>query len=195
MLDWLDELPDMRVSGVHGVQSVLSQKTVGLACTPGSVQPCASTPVHPSAHPVHTEDNPERMAEIRHSTPRTPCTPNLDDEWGLPDGIRAKLARLSLLPPRKITLTQPLWAALVCDTMLFAKRGWAAKAMALGWSELELFGIAPRGWQGVTSRLIGREVLGLDARKIAVKDGRHVAQLPRETLAPGAVPIWEALKQ
>lgn len=193
-LDWLDALPDMSISGVQRVHGVQPQKTAAFGCTPASVQECASTPLHTDAHTLHTDAHPQKMAENRHSTPCTPCTPNFDDSWGLPSGIRDGLARLCLVPPRKDLMPQPLWAALVCDTVLFAKRGWAAKAMALGWSDLELFGIAPKGWQGLTSRLIGREVLGLDARKVAVKEGRRVAHLPRETLAPGAVPIWEAGK-
>ena len=117
------------------------------------------------------------------------------NDWNLPHETYWRLRRLSLSRPATIAMPQPLWAALVCDTVLFAKRGWAAKAMALGWSETELFGLAPRGWQGATSRLIGREVLGLDANTVAVRDGHHVAHLPRMALAADAVLIWEVGKR
>jgi hypothetical protein len=84
MLDWLDALPDMRISGVQGVQGVQAPKSGLLERTPPGVQRCASTPEHTSEHPSTPVCVQAKPAEIRHSTPRTPCTPDIDDGWGLP---------------------------------------------------------------------------------------------------------------
>lgn len=159
MLDWLDALPDMRISGVQGVLGVQAQKSGLSARTPPGVQRCASTPVHTPEHrctPARVQPKP---AEIRHSTPCTPCTPAESME-----AIETGLIELRRRQPPKLTMPTQWWGTAV-DAVLLHTGGWTEKALRLGWSVADLYGIGPKDDQqfaGLAAWLDGREVVMID---------------------------------
>ena len=118
--------------------------------------------------------------------------PEPPNEWGLSHDTYWRLRRLKTSPTGR-SLTRPeLWGGFVCDAVLFAKNGWAAKAVALGWSEMEIFGLAQTGkWLGVTSRLFGCQVLGLTADLVTVRELHGTSRLLRLPPRDDAVMIWE----
>jgi len=93
------------------------------------------------------------------------------ENYGLPDDLAAALRRLvSMPPPRK--LERPgNWRGVVADAMTLARDRWACKAMALGWTAADLFGVGSRGdwdFQGLAVWLDGRRIVMLDDRQVIV---------------------------
>ena len=95
-----------------------------------------------------------------------PVRPNSEASFGLSDDLEASIRRLKTLPPpRKLEHPQN-WPGVVADALTIAREGWAAKALALGWTTGDLFGIGPRDdwdFQGMALWLNGRHILMLDA--------------------------------
>ena len=99
--------------------------------------------------------------------------PHAVENFGLPDDLAAALRRLEMMPaPRK--LQQPAnWRGVVADAMVLARDQWAAKAMALGWTVGDLFGVGERtDWefQGLVVWLNGRRIVMLDEKQAIVAD-------------------------
>jgi len=93
------------------------------------------------------------------------------ENFGLPDDLAASLRRLEMMPaPRK--LDKPAnWRGVVADAMTLARDRWAAKAMALGWTAGDLFGIGLRDdwdFQGLAVWLDGRQIVMLDEKQAIV---------------------------
>lgn len=92
--------------------------------------------------------------------------------YGLPADIERGLAELvRLSPPRRIA-RRAAWAPVVADAVRIARDGWAAQALALGWSLHDLFGIGPRDsheFAGLAVWLDGARLLVLDTH-MAVAD-------------------------
>ena len=63
-------------------------------------------------------------------------------ETELPHGVTAGLRRLNVMRPPRL-LKPDAWPVAVSDALRLARDGWAAKALALGWHELDLFGAVP----------------------------------------------------
>ena len=66
------------------------------------------------------------------------------------------------------------WAVMVSDARRLVEDGWVAKALALGWGELDLFGIAKDqdGSPGLAAWLGGDEVTAiLDSCAVVRRDG------------------------
>jgi hypothetical protein len=81
---------------------------------------------------------------------------------------------------------------LVIDTTLFAKRGWAAKALALGWTEQELFALSPSGdWLGLTARLYGSPIIALDADAVTIREPHGHYRLRRTEPTKDAIMLWD----
>lgn len=102
------------------------------------------------------------------------ASPPAVEKFGLPDDLAAALRRLETMPaPRK--LQQPAnWRGVVADAMVLARDRWAAKAMALGWTVGDLFGVgAKTDWdfQGLAVWLNGRRIIMLDERQAIVEGG------------------------
>ena len=92
----------------------------------------------------------------------------------LPGTVNAGLALLSKTPAPK-AIGSELWSEIVKDALALASDGWAAQALALGWSPLDLFGAVtdpdgdPAG-DGLAVKLEGRRVLALCATFATVAD-------------------------
>ncbi len=99
------------------------------------------------------------------------AAPPAVENFGLPDDLAAALRRLEVMPaPRK--LQQPAnWRGVVADAMVLARDRWAAKAMALGWTVGDLFGVGKRtdwDFQGLAVWLDGRRIIMLDEKQAIV---------------------------
>ena len=60
-------------------------------------------------------------------------------ETSLPDDVVAGVQRLRTMRPPRL-LTPGLWPRGISDAIALVDTGWASKALALGWSPLDLFG-------------------------------------------------------
>ena len=95
----------------------------------------------------------------------------------LPTEIANGVLRLTAMRPPRIERPD-LWAGVVADARRLVDEGWAAMAIALGWSAADLFGVGPKGdwdFQGLAVWLNGDSVVMLDeARSVAVDaSGNH----------------------
>lgn len=107
------------------------------------------------------------MAEGVDADVVTPAVEN----FGLPDDLANALRRLETMPPPRKLERAANWRGVVVDAMTLARDRWAAKALALGWTAGDLFGIGPRDdwdFQGLAVWLDGRRIVMLgDKRAIA----------------------------
>ena len=94
-----------------------------------------------------------------------PVRRDCEASFGLSSDLAASIRRLETLPPpRKLEHPQN-WPGVVADALTIAREGWAAKAIALGWTAGDLFGIGSRDdwdFQGLALWLNGRRILMLD---------------------------------
>ena len=111
----------------------------------------------------------------------------------LPEDVRRGLATLrSKRTPR---LANPdRWPAAVSDALRLANDGWAAKAIALGWTDLELFGAVPDpdgdpAGDGLAVWLAGRELLAITSEYAVVGEHGGRAYFNRRN-CDGAVLLW-----
>lgn len=126
--------------------------------------------------------------------------PPVAETFDLPDPLAASLRALEYMPaPRKIEQADS-WRLIVRDALGIARGGWAANAMALGWSAGDLFGIGPRDdWEysGLAVWLCGRSIVLLDQQRAIVADGDRRAAFTRGGLGHGTHPtvapvmLWE----
>lgn len=93
------------------------------------------------------------------------------EDFGLPDDLAAALRRLETMPaPQKLEQASN-WRGVVADAMTIARERWAAKAIALGWTAGDLFGVGARtdwDFQGLAVWLDGRRIIMLDERQAIV---------------------------
>lgn len=98
------------------------------------------------------------------------AAPSLEN-FGLPDDLAAALRRLERMPaPRKLERPQN-WGGVIADAMTLARDRWAAKAIALGWTAGDLFGVGVRDdwdFQGLAVWLDGRRIVMLDDKQAIV---------------------------
>ena len=118
-------------------------------------------------------------------------------ETDLPDDVANGLRRLKVM--RVPRLVRPdRWPGVVSDALSLARDGWAAKALALGWSELDLFGAVadPEGdpaGDGLAVWLSGRELLAMTAEYAVVGEHGGRSYFNRRN-CDGAVLLWELRK-
>lgn len=127
-------------------------------------------------------------------------TPPVAETFGLPDHLAASLRALEYMPaPSKIEQADS-WRGIVRDALGITRGGWAANAMALGWSAGDLFGIGPRNdWEfsGLAVWLRGRSIVLLDQQRAIVADGDQRAAFTRGGMGHGTHPtvtpvmLWE----
>ena len=115
-------------------------------------------------------------------------------ETSLPDDVAAGIRRLKVM--RAPRLQEPgMWAIAVAGAAYLVKSVWAAKALALGWSLLDLFGAVPDrdgdpAGDGLAVWLAGRKLLAITAEYAVVEDvGGGRSYFNRRT-APGAALLW-----
>lgn len=131
-----------------------------------------------------------------------PFVPPPLENFGLPDDMAAALRRLEVLPPPRKLERADSWRGVVADAMTLARDRWATKAMALGWTAADLFGIGPWGdwdFQGLAVWLDGRRIVLLDDRCVivAAKGGQARAAFERGGARHGVQPrvdpvmLWE----
>jgi hypothetical protein len=124
------------------------------------------------------------------------------ENFGLPDDLAAALRRLETLPPPRKVERAANWRGVVADAMTIARDRWAAKAMALGWTAGDLFGIGPRDdwdFQGLAVWLEGRRIVLLDDKQaiVAGDPGDHRSAFVRGGMRHGTHPtivpvmLWE----
>lgn len=115
------------------------------------------------------------------------------EHFGLPDDLAAALRRLEGLPPPRKLEQAGNWSGVVGDAMTLARDRWAAKAMALGWTAADLFGVGPRtdwGFQGLAVWLYGRRIVMLDDSRVIVasKAGNYRSAFERGSPRHGTHP-------
>lgn len=118
---------------------------------------------------------------------------------GLTGDLERNLRSLEhLRPPRGVD--RGAWTRVVHDAVGLARGGWAQAALALGWSDLDLFGIGPNdSWEfsGLAVWLRGRTMTALDERMAMVREGDARAIFRRRGWGHGKdvgfgepVPLW-----
>jgi len=117
-----------------------------------------------------------------------------ENEPVLPADILAGLGRLKAEPGPRIA-NPAVWPEVVADACRLADEGWAAKALALGWEALELFGASPAvgGDDRLDSLAVwlgGRQLVLIGEHSAVVAEGRARSIFPRFDPA-GAVMLWE----
>jgi len=124
------------------------------------------------------------------------------ENFGLPNDLASALRHLETMPaPRKLNRAAS-WSGVVADAMTIARDRWAAKAMALGWTPGDLFGIGLRGdwdFQGLAVWLNGRRIIMLDGNQAIVADdpGNYRSAFIRGGMRHGTHPavtpvmLWE----
>lgn len=99
------------------------------------------------------------------------------DHYGLAAELYGHLARLKRLSPPPKIATQDNWAGVVSDALRLAQEGWAVKAIALGWSWADLFGVGPADdyeFAGLAVWINGRSIAALDERlAIVIERGKR----------------------
>ena len=116
-------------------------------------------------------------------------------ETRLPEHLAAALQRLrSRSAPRGVN--PAAWSEVVADAARLARDGWAAQALALGWSDLDLFGAVADAEgdpsaDGLAVKLGGRRVLAMceTFATIAGPDGGRCWHYRGNN--EGAVLLWE----
>jgi hypothetical protein len=87
-------------------------------------------------------------------------------EYGLSAELVSSLRDLqAMVPPAKIE-NAAHWRPVVADALRIAREGWAARALTLGWSVYDLWGVGPvDDWEfsGLAVWLAGRPLVRLDA--------------------------------
>lgn len=121
------------------------------------------------------------------------------EETVLPSEIAVGMERLtSRRPPR---LTRPeIWAEVVADAQRLVTEGWAAQAVALGWSATDLFGIGPHDdweFEGLAVWLRRRKLALIDADVAVAHGAASTAHFMRGGAGHGTmptiqpVPLWD----
>ena len=91
----------------------------------------------------------------------------------LSDDLILGLKRLRAMPLPRIRRPE-LWGEIKADALRIATDGWAAQAMALGWSALDLFGVEPSSDPDEFSLavdLASRPILAVDERRFYLRKG------------------------
>jgi hypothetical protein len=107
------------------------------------------------------------------------------------------LSRLQSMPRPRL-LRPDRWPAAVSNALLLARDGWAAKALALGWTDLDLFGAVPDAdgdpaGDGLAVWLAGRKLLALTADYAVADDPRGRSYFNRREVA-GTALLWTLSK-
>lgn len=132
---------------------------------------------------------------------RAPVEEPPSETYGLPAPLVASLRMLDTLPPPRRIERPECWRAVVNDALRIAREGWAAKAMRLGWTEHDLFGVGPvddREFAGLAVWLVGRPLVSITLDRAMARGGDAFCSVfvrggpghgTQPTIAP--VLLWE----
>jgi len=195
--DWFADISFDGVPGVPGVPPQFS------AISSGTPSPVAGVPGVPNLGREHLRTPPEHHAldskslkkhKEHQGTPRTPK--NNDAVWrsALPVEIVVGLDRLRAEPQPRLS-SPSAWAGVVTDAHMIASEGWAAVAVSLGWSPLNLFGSSPEiggnaDLDGLAVWLSGRKIVAIDER-VVVADAAGARALYYGRPMKGAALLWD----
>ena len=123
-----------------------------------------------------------------------PIVPNVTNVTGLPADVLSGLERLKVASAPRL-MRPERWPIAVADALRLAVDGWAAQALGLGWSPLDLFGAVPASGgdptaDGLAVKLQGRKVLALCGSFATVADTGGRSFLHRGNNG-GARLLWE----
>ena len=146
-----------------------------------------------SPGPCDKRDNSDESPATGAGLP--PNVPNVSNVMGLPADIRRGLTFLANAPAPRVRCPD-IWPGVIGDALRLAAEGWAGRALALGWSPLDLFGAVPHlggnpDGDGLAVTLRGRHVLALCASFATVEGpdcSRAYLYRPDD---PTAVPLWK----
>lgn len=141
------------------------------------------------------ESEPEDVAKVAKAAKVEPSLATLAGLAALPGTISAGLASLDESRSPTTNSAAPTWAAVVRDAKRLAAEGWAAKALALGWSLLDLFGAVtdPAGdpeADGLAAKLSGRRVLAISDKFATVENGPNARAFIYRRPNEGARLLW-----
>lgn len=125
----------------------------------------------------------------------TPIVPFVTIVTGLPASVQLGLERLAAMAAPRLR-TPEAWPEVVADAQRLVSDGWAATALSLGWTPLDLFGAVfdadgdPDG-DGLAVRLCGRKVLALCPTFATVSDGPGARSFLHRPCASGARLLWD----
>jgi hypothetical protein len=134
-------------------------------------------------------DNRDNSPGFAANVPNVPNVPA-----SLPPSVVEGLAQLANAPAPRL-IVPDAWPVAVADALRIASDGWADKAFALGWSELDLFGAVPDregdpDADGLAVKLGGRTILALCANFATVTSGGTVRAYLHRGNNDGAVLMW-----
>jgi hypothetical protein len=126
------------------------------------------------------------------SPPIGPNVPNVPAS--LPPSITNGLNQLRKMAAPNLYRPER-WPLVVSDALRLARDGWAAKAMALGWDPLDVFGAVPDphgepAGDGLAVWLAGRKLLALTADYAVVDDVDGARSYFNRREQIGAVLLW-----
>lgn len=180
-LSWLDELTDMQILRVPGVPGVPASNVNDLAGTRDDEGGVPCVPQGGSG----TRGTPKAVRGVPHKSLQS-LQEHVEHKehgkvggadaqsWGLEPALTAALIALSAVPPPARIKDRGVWREIVDDALGLARDGWAATAMALGWSAYDLFGTGPddsNQYDGLAVWLAGRAVAMLDENKVRTTCG------------------------
>ena len=176
-LDWLEILPDLRVTGVTGATARPAGLSGVTPSDPAGVTGVTAAALLPSLHPAENRVYQQKRPQNGGFTPVTPVTLDNDRTVDAMQAIEAGLDKLRRRYPPKVT-KPVMWHGVVVDAVQIHAQGWAEKALGLGWSVLDLYGIGAKDshdFAGLAVWLDGRKMLMLDADRAVARayDGKH----------------------
>ena len=187
-LDWLNDLPDLRVTRVT---RVTPQKSATNPVTHDEIGRVTRVTNAPAVTLVTRPENEGVTRKPAENLAVTHVTPVTQKTGSVPDDMRAGLDGLQAMRPPRIT-NPAAWPEIVADAVRITDEGWVARAIDLGWLALDLFGCSPNGeYEGLAVWLRTRRIILIDEHSaIAVADDarRHVFNRRDHE---GAILLWE----
>ncbi len=172
-LDWLDDLPDLRVTGVTRVTPQKSAANPVTQVDVGKVTRVTDGSVVTLVTQTETDRVTRKPAENLAVTPVTQVT--LRNGQVLAANLMAGLDKLRTMAAPRITKPE-VWPEIVADSLRIETEGWASQALALGWDARSLWGVEPSAdpdpWDySLAVMLAGRSIRAVDEHRFYMRNG------------------------
>ncbi len=163
------------------------------ASGPGAEGNCVFHAPKPVPMPVEQDLPPKSAKNDPCSTVPFPRD-GTDGTSELPATMPAGLRSLQSLPCPS-GMDPKAWRTSIVDALRIANAGWAEQALALGWSELDLFGAVPDrsgdpDADGLAVKLSGRRVLAMSASFATVREESGGRSYIHRSINEGAMLLW-----